>query len=467
MSEKTNILYPVEILNRELDFRLFLSCLTAKKTNRIFIGQHDAIYRLMKHMRGGVYVGKNMFIRGNFPTTDLTRYGEIKQKGFIVIHLNEEGGFFSGDMEMHKTMLDLHLDPRVLAAEDRVCTWGDFQRDHYRSKDPKCRSHIETTGHPRFDILKPEKRAYFTPTVERLHARLGDFILINTNLTFANNSLGVAHTFAKDSAYYSEEPVRRTDYLGAWACTGRIFPCFIELLNLLSIRFPETNIVLRPHPSEDFNFYKLVFKNVKNIHILHEGSVIPWLLACKVLIHNGCTTAVEGTMVGAKVITYKPYSDMKYEMTLPNLVGVQCTTQEEVVDNVVKAFDSRWQEPSSSAFDQAASPILYNLHGDSFERLAKVIAEAEAESRQTPASFDRTSYRLTEAAHQAVAEAKKLVRPFFSQKQRDYEALTGSGNFYGFDPADIREKLGHAQRILGIKVKLELFSREMMSIESE
>ena len=37
-----------------------------------------------------------------------------------------------------------------------------------------------------------------------------------------------------------------------------------------------------------------------------EGNVVPWLLACSMLIHNGCTTAVEGYILKRPVIAYVP-----------------------------------------------------------------------------------------------------------------------------------------------------------------
>jgi hypothetical protein len=63
MQNKTNILFPIEITNRELDFRLFLAVYCAQPQHRIFVGEYNAIQRVMENSRGGLYVGKNIFIR--------------------------------------------------------------------------------------------------------------------------------------------------------------------------------------------------------------------------------------------------------------------------------------------------------------------------------------------------------------------------------------------------------------------
>jgi hypothetical protein len=53
MQNKVNLLFPIEIMNRELDFRLFLAAYCARPNNRIFIGQTDAIYRVISTPRVG------------------------------------------------------------------------------------------------------------------------------------------------------------------------------------------------------------------------------------------------------------------------------------------------------------------------------------------------------------------------------------------------------------------------------
>ena len=147
-----NVLFPIETINRELDFRLFLAVKFASPSRRIFIGQHDVLDSIVPLMQGGVYLGKNAF-KTLFPT-DQTHYRRLKERGFSLVHLDEEGGIYSGHHENWRRVLDLRLDPTVLSGDDFLCTWGDFQRDHYVSKAPALESHTRSTGHPRFDLYK-------------------------------------------------------------------------------------------------------------------------------------------------------------------------------------------------------------------------------------------------------------------------------------------------------------------------
>ncbi len=86
MSEKINLLFPVETINRELDFRLFLACLSARPDRRIWIGQSRVIYSLAHAIEGGIYVGKNLW--GLPPNLTWNRYHNLKQHGYKCVHLD-------------------------------------------------------------------------------------------------------------------------------------------------------------------------------------------------------------------------------------------------------------------------------------------------------------------------------------------------------------------------------------------
>ena len=124
MSNKINLLFPIDITNRELDFRLFLACLCVREDRRIWIGSRKIIHRLVTSGRGGIYVGKNIF---DGPTDkQLDRYHELKERDFRLVHIDEEGAVYPGAAEAWKVELRDRIDPTCLAKDDFVCTWGDF-----------------------------------------------------------------------------------------------------------------------------------------------------------------------------------------------------------------------------------------------------------------------------------------------------------------------------------------------------
>ena len=87
----SNILLPIEIENRELDYKLLLAAFFSEK-NTVYLGQHDYLYSVSKFMTGGIYLGKNQF--SIYPDGSWrVRHNELKKNGFSVVHLDEEGIF--------------------------------------------------------------------------------------------------------------------------------------------------------------------------------------------------------------------------------------------------------------------------------------------------------------------------------------------------------------------------------------
>ena len=75
----------------------------------------------------------------------------------------------------------------------------------------------------------------------------------------------------------------------------RILDDFFAMIPALEQALPGINIVMRPHPSEDHRSITDSPTAVARVTSHTDGNVLPWLLACKPLVHNGCTTAVEAT----------------------------------------------------------------------------------------------------------------------------------------------------------------------------
>ncbi|MDD5120699.1 MAG: hypothetical protein PHR84_05265 [Candidatus Omnitrophica bacterium] len=464
---KTPILFPIEIINRELDYKLFLACMCLKKSNRVFVGQHDAIFRLTKYLRGGVYIGKNIF-REEWPFSNIERYMAIKKNGFVLVHLDEEGAVYYGMDEGWKSCLSRRLDPRVLSKDDFICTWGNYQNAYYRSLTPACSEHIRTVGYPKFDLYKPPFRDYFQPKADELKSKYGDFILVNTNFVYANYGLGPTKIFTSYFGYLINDLTARKQYLKRWSLENKIFADFIDLINILSLEFPNTNIIVRPHPCEDSRMYRTIFDGVRNIKVVHEGSVVPWILASKTLIHNGCTTAIEAYFLGANIISYKPVSDPQYGHVLSNQVGRECVKQEEVL-LAVKEFltqkESKTKVLSKDWRGLFLNELIDNFNTDNgLKNFIELVLEADRLSGRHYMSSSLLIHALDEFTYQATQGVKKLVRPFLKTKQDEYRFLNNPNMYVPFQSADIQARLKLIENILKLKISVNYHGSELFSL---
>ncbi len=463
MSAPKHLLFPVETINRELDYRLAMALMAARKDNRIFIGLHETLMRLASRVRGGVYLGKNA-IRPHFPDA-LDDYQLLKERGFVFVHFDTEGAVYPGAEDRWRQILRQRLDPRHLSSDDFVCTWGDFQRDVYREMEPACVDNIRTTGHPRFDLYGRRWRSYYAADAARLRARYGEFILVNTNLARANNKMGTDFVFSPFNGFRSAELDSRLHTVRDWAYKNEQLSHFVRLVHRLNVVFPDIPIVVRPHPSEDPAFYRLVFQGMSAVHVLHQGAVAPWLLACRCMIHDGCTTGLEAHLGGTDIINFRPIDNPSQDLYLPSLFGVRCTTEDDVVQRLVDLLHGGRQRTAfddPTLIEHRARRLLHNFRDESFPAMLTILEEAQSQVTETEAPFD-LAIRTEETLFETLESVKNLLRPL-SPKHRTASAYS-RGKFPGFDPDDVSRRIKRLQSIAGCEVKHRVLSRGLMVIE--
>jgi hypothetical protein len=111
-----------------------------------------------------------------------------------------------------------------------------------------------------------------------------------------------------------------------------IYDHFRELMPQLAAWFPNHRIVLRPHPSENHDVWRHILADCPQVDVVHEGNVVPWLMAARVLLHNGCTTAVEASVLDTPAVSYMPVTSPTYDYHLPNGLSHCARTPDQVRD---------------------------------------------------------------------------------------------------------------------------------------
>ena len=97
----------------------------------------------------------------------------------------------------------------------------------------------------------------------------------------------------------------------------RILDDFLVMIPALEQAFPGVTIVIRPHPSEEHRIYHELAARCSRVVVENEGNVLPWLLACELLVHNGCTTAAEAYAMGVPALAYLKTFDEHYDYRFP------------------------------------------------------------------------------------------------------------------------------------------------------
>ncbi len=458
------LLFPLETLVRELDYRLVLAARLVRPGVTLLLGNHTDIYELGLKMRRAVYVGKHILNLNPNSITD--RYDAMKAQGHRVVFLHEEGAIFNGDRAAWEKGLIRKFDPRWMKAEDTVCAWGEAQADVYRRLVPDHAGSIRTTGHPRFDLCKDRYRPLYAAEADALRNEFGKFLLVNTNFTLSNSMQGWDWCMKRDSIKADDAAARSRafDYFGY---DLRRVTYYIQLMSRLADAFPDRQIVLRPHPSENVAIYETLLKHVPRVHIRKSGSLVAWLHAAEVLIHTDCTTALEAYAARLPIIHYRPEHDERFLCADAAGFGTQCRTEEEVINATRRVLEGRHDSNVNPVALAETESVIHNLSPD--RDGVALLADASNEALEAVGSETEIlgSLRSFEIKGRRLRAKAWLRRKFpILRKRKTSRNAHAREKFPGLDEAVLRSKLEVIQQIEGRPLVMNYISPALVTLRS-
>jgi hypothetical protein len=202
------------------------------------------------------------------------------------------------------------------------------------------------------------------------------------------------------------------------------------------------------------------------VRVTVEGNVVPWLMACRLLIHRGCTTGVEAYALGVPVISYRPTVDELFDFgfyELPTSLSYSCFGFDELRQTIAKILsgglgplDGDEQKGKIRGFLSAQEGAL------ACERIVDVLEEM-GDNPMGISLGQRISGRL-EAARR---EAKRFYSGFQPQSR---VRLNYRGQLYrGTSLAELREKAERFIRILRqpFSIAVEQVSDQLFRINAK
>ena len=330
-SSKASLVIPVENLVRELDSKLLFACVAAERGFLCTIGSRTEVdYNITRFPRG-IYFSKSMTPKSTLMFHILRLLGHE-----IAVGDEESLVYFSPEHYFSRRM-----SRYALKQVSTLFAWGDDNVELLRNYRWYSGTAIHAVGNPRVDLLRPELREFFEEDVKRVRERFGEFVMINTNFSMVNgffDSLNVFRTPAGPGAKpkLGAAGVRTSLEFATGLADhkGALFEAFKKLLAPLSAAFPERTFILRPHPGENWETWVDETRSLPNVQMVHEGNVVPWLLAADAIVHNGCTTAVEAAVTGTPAIAFRPVKAAPYDLELPNGLSHEAATVDELCETL-------------------------------------------------------------------------------------------------------------------------------------
>jgi surface carbohydrate biosynthesis protein len=338
-SAKATLFMPVENQVRELDSKLLLACIAAKRGFSSVIGSRREMHIHISSFPRGIYLAKSLPVHRNII------FQIMRKLGHEIVAWDEEALVHP----QAETYYRRRVCPLGLRYVSHLFAWGEDNAELWRQyPELPIGMPIHVTGNPRGDLLRPKMRALFEKDAEELRKTYGDFILVNTNFNHVNAFSPDLNLFRPVKKPGEEPSFGRAargmsrDYAeGLREHKQDIFEKFQQLIPPLEQAFPDYNIVVRPHPTEDPHIYHDIAAQCERVQVTNEGNVVPWLVATRALIHNSCTTGVEAYVMGVPAISYRAAVNEYYDYgfyRLPNLLSHECFDFKELRVTLERIF---------------------------------------------------------------------------------------------------------------------------------
>jgi surface carbohydrate biosynthesis protein len=213
---------------------------------------------------------------------------------------------------------------KTLDIMDAYFSWGTAPSEAMKTRYPDNKSKIYVTGNPKFDLLVKELHdAYANNTKSETY---GDYIQMNMSFPWGNPFDRKKRRSAVRKRYPDQDiPAKEQFY-------ARIFYLFIELIIYLNGNTSQ-NIIVRPHPGEDFDMYEKTIGHLNEVYIRPFDDPRSWIYESNGVIHFDSTTGIESALMEKPVLSYQPIPDtIRGESDiLSQLVSDTATSREEVI----------------------------------------------------------------------------------------------------------------------------------------
>jgi surface carbohydrate biosynthesis protein len=289
-----------------------------------------------------------------------------------------EGAFFQEEGWASSIERKYFLNAFTKQQPDVIMAWGQEQAHIIESFHPQAAAETVVTGSQRLDLCVPKNRWLSSESSKSIQDEFGDFVLITTRFTTILNQVPAYSLFklvnkgTAGAVSKSSPPVERN----RWARDSIDFGIFVEFIQAVASHLPAQKFLLRPHPSENAEIYRLLFSDFPNVQVDRKGNIVPLILAAKALVTSNCTTAVEAVMCGTPTLNLSRFVSKRDPggITIAREAGTLVSSAEAGV-TALKSMVSRDFSPSQQTWSSTARRRLANLSREATPIIADILVD--------------------------------------------------------------------------------------------
>jgi len=329
-----HLFIPVEIFDRELGGAILLAEEAASRGWSVILGAKQAVFQNMSRFRDT----KGIFFLKSIVPGEVFKQNEIISYGHSIVSLDVEGLVPSNG----ESGVRLRYSSESIQKTDLLFFWG---RNHYNEVFkyyPIIADKSFITGSPIIDEIKQKKISDNSSKVS-----INKKILIGTSCGFANHINGLEFSKKMTQNAYSNNVDNNqiVELENEMDLDIFIFEYWKNIIPLISHSFPDADIVLRPHPSENYDYWKSFVRlnRLINIRIDFGTSILNELPSSDVYIHFNSTSAITAAILNIPTIMPIPTMDevLESRITYVKNISQLARNSRELIDLISLSFEKK------------------------------------------------------------------------------------------------------------------------------
>lgn len=255
----------------------------------------------------------------------IKRHADILRRGHKITNQDEEASLVQYDDDGPT----LRYAEQTMADVSAVFCWGESAYSAMMAVYPHYAEKIFLTGSPRADLWTPRFKDYWERSID---CPKGPFLLVSSNMAGAGIGFNSTLSMLSKAGYFARDKNASATLLLEESERYRVWASFVEAITELSQSGKGYKVIVRPHPAENPDVWKILLSGLPNVEVTREGAISGWLHGAFALLHNGCTTALEATLARKPIISYPDFGQKT--LRLSNDLGSKATNLNELKDLV-------------------------------------------------------------------------------------------------------------------------------------
>jgi surface carbohydrate biosynthesis protein len=324
------IYIPIEVKDREIEGRSLLAIAAAERGHTVILGGKEDTIGLPKKgkLPPGIIHEKSL----TPGPSKILRLKNLLKQGNVITSQDEESGLLD---KSYENFAKSRFSEKTVSLASCIFTWGEHDANYLKNKYQSCEDKFIITGSPRVDLWRKEFAFYFTNKTQLPEIEGKRYILISSNFAGLLNKNRFWSVLANSRAlgYFKKDIEKEYENYKSASFQIKLVGEFVRMIRTVSVEFPDIKILMRPHPVESVDAWKYLIGEYPNVIVKRKGTITGLIRQAEMVIHNGCTTALEASIIGTPRIAYRPVTS-KYEREIPNGVSYEAFSLSECLDMV-------------------------------------------------------------------------------------------------------------------------------------